>query len=217
MSKKKAPVPEVPDFLKPVEPTVEKQKPGPKAGVLRVTSPCPYCGEAAHRKAVQNIKGVGPLRRMYCASGCGHYHYRDVQTNEVVEAGKGPRVSPLFKAPDADAVSLAELEAELKKARQALKRKESELRQAEKAVQAPAPERDWLFDLADTLGIDPGKLEFTSIVEGAPRVIARCMSDEDITKLDQGGREAVEKLHIVLLTTQACINAYKALAKSKGK
>ncbi|MBU6231798.1 hypothetical protein KGP36_03950 [Patescibacteria group bacterium] len=32
---------------------------------------------------------------MYCADGCGHYHYRDVDTDEVVNIGKGPRIAKL--------------------------------------------------------------------------------------------------------------------------
>lgn len=211
---KKTQSPEIPDFLKPAEPVeTTKQKPGPKIGVLKVTSPCPYCGEPAHRKAVQHVKGAGPLRRMYCANGCGHYHYRDVETNEVVEAGKGPRVSPFHSYADAE---IGKLRDELKTTRQALKRAESALRTASKE---PKPtEGDWLFELADTLGIDPGTLKFTADDgKGRPRALVNCLSDADKTLFDRDGAETVEKLHITLLTVQACIRAFKEKAATLAK
>lgn len=208
---------ELPDFLKPAAPVeTTKQKPGPKAGVLKVTSPCPYCGEPAHRKAIQNVKGHGPLRRMYCANGCGHYHYRDVVTNAVVEgAGRGPRVDPLFVPKVDDPETLTKLQAELKTTKQALKRAERDLKNAPKAT-----EGDWLFGLADTLGIDPGKLVFTADDgKGRPRALVNCLSEADKALFDRDGAETVEKLHIVLLTVQACIRAYKekAATLAKGK
>ena len=53
---------------------------------------CPYCGGKAHRKAVQRLRGEDkPYRRHYCVDGCGHYHYRDLDTNEHVDVGPGPK------------------------------------------------------------------------------------------------------------------------------
>lgn len=151
-------------------------KPGPTKGFKRETSSCPYCGGTAHRKAKQTLKGLGTYRRMYCADGCGHYHYRDVDTHEVVKVGKGPR--------------------EVYWSRSGTVEQET----------------------AKALGIDVAELAFTSIVEGRPRAIVNCLSEDDLAALPTDeDRETVRKLQTALLTVQACLKVYRARVQGKGK
>ncbi len=88
--------------------TLEKAKPGPKPDTMRTVAACPFCGGKAHRKAVQHIKGAGAYRRMYCADGCGHYHYRDVETDMVVDVGQGPRECRLHRVNQVNVVPFEE-------------------------------------------------------------------------------------------------------------
>lgn len=193
--------------------TVEKTKPGPKPGTLTETNVCPYCGGTAHRKAVQKLKGEPKAyRRMYCANGCGHYHYRDIKTNEVVEVGAGPRVPDFYRTPDtedrqADKQFIGVVSRLLgEKDYNLLIERLSEVLNG--VVESTEP---FEVKLADALGIDVASLRFTADDgKGRPRALVNCLSDADIALLPtEEDRETVERLHRALLATQACIKVYK--------
>lgn len=177
--------------------------------VDEVKIPCPYCGGRCHRKAVQTIKGVGAYRRHYCVDGCGHYHYRDVETDAVVEVGNGPRECRLHPRGDEG----------LNEQIETLKRQLAEARGALKVSVDSANETkqvDPVSEIAANLGITPDLLTFTSVVNGNPRAIVLCLSDAEFAALETDeDREAVKTLHRALLTTQAAIKAYREKAKGK--
>lgn len=212
-----------------------KTKPGPKPGSNGVPVECPYCGGKCYRKAVQKIKGEAkPYRRYYCVDGCGHYHYRDTETNEIAEVGNGPRECRYHNVEAGGEMNT--LRAEIQKLRKARKTDTTEERDADRnlieAVSRKLGEKDYniileLIDslsdavietsasfetkLAQTLGIDPQALKFTAKNDsGRPRALVNCLSEADIALFaTEEDRETVERLHRALLTVQACIGVYR--------
>src|SRR3990167_1860256 len=134
----------------------------------RTPAECPYCGGNCHRKAIQKLKSEAkPYRRMYCADGCGHFHYRDVDTDEIVKVGQGPRVAKFER--DALNVAPAPLPAFL----------------------LPS---DPLDTIAKELDIDPTTLMFTAKgSSGRPRAIVNALSDEDIERFENKEQDTIRK------------------------
>ena len=176
--------------------------------VDEVKIPCPYCNGRCHRKALQQLKGVGTFRRHLCVDGCGHYHYRHPETDAVVEVGT---VRDCRLHPRGDEGLVAEIET--------LKRQLAEARGVIVVAVDSANETkqvDPITEIAANLGIDTESLEFTSVVNGNPRAIVLCLSDAELDALETDeDRETVQTLHRALLTTQAAIKVYRDKAKGK--
>lgn len=199
---------------KPVE-----TKPGPKPGHNLTKVECPYCGGKAHRKAVQTLKGVGTYRRHYCADGCGHYHYRDVDTNDIVEVGVGPRECKLHSVKTDDT---KDDDAEIKRLRNAIDKMKKELAKpitVASIVETSLVNVHFENELAASLGIDAAALVFTAKNDsGRPRALVNCLSAGDIAALSSDeDRDNVQRLHRALLTTQACIGVYREKAQASIK
>lgn len=199
---KKVPKAKTEKVPKPPKESKASGKPGPKPGELAVTAECPYCGGKAHRKAVQPIAGQ-MLRRHYCVTGCGHYHYRHPETEEIVDVGT-PRVCKVHNGEAAEQIE--SLKAQLKEARKA--------NSTTKIVPV-----DPISTLAQHLGIDPASLVFTTKNDsGRPQARVNCLSAADIAALPtEDDRNNVQRLHRALLTIQAVIGVYREMAQASLK
>ena len=158
------------------------------AGVKKDRTPaeCPYCGGNCHRKALQRLKGEPkPYRRMMCADGCGHFHYRNPDTDEVVQVGRGPRVPEWA-------------------------RKQTEPLPAFLTPIVPAQSNGGitLETIAADLGIVSAELTFTSFrPNGRPRISLDGWSTEEIEKSPEGA--TIGRVQQDLLTAITILKTYR--------